>query len=303
MKRREFVERSFSVAGLLTAGGINTAFPAVPIPSQPVVASEREPNPALEGGGFRLGMVTYNLGKDWDIPTIIKNCEQTGFEAVELRTSHKHGVEPSLTKDQRLEVHNRFTDTSVRLLSLGSTCEFHSPDAAIVRKNIDETRRFVELAHDIGALGVKVRPNGIPKDVPEEKTLEQIGKALRECGEHAMGYGVEIWVEVHGRDSCIPGRMRRMMEVADHPMVGICWNSNPEDVENRSVQRGFDLLKFWLRNAHINELWNREYPWKELFNLMKQTGYNRYTLAEIPESSDPVRLMHYYRALWLELVG
>ena len=190
MKRREFVKRSFSVAGSLAACGINTALlPAVPAPSRPAVVSKREPKPALGRGGFRLGMVTYNLGKDWDIPTIIKNCEQTGFEAVELRTSHKHGVEPSLTKDQRLEVHNRFTDTSVRLLSLGSTCEFHSADATIVRKNIEETRRFVELAHDIGALGVKVRPNGIPKDVPEEKTLEQIGKALRECGEHAMEIG------------------------------------------------------------------------------------------------------------------
>jgi hypothetical protein len=34
---------------------------------------------------------------------------------------------------------------------------------------------------------------------------------------------------------------------------------------------------------------------------MKAAGYNRYCLAEIPETSDPVRLMRYYRALWVEL--
>ncbi len=92
-----------------------------------------------------------------------------------------------------------------------------------------------------------------------------------------------------------------MMQVADHPQVGICWNSNAEDVENGSVKKSFELLKPWLRNAHINELWKKEYPWRELFGLMKKAGYNGYTLAEIPSASDPIRLMHYYRALWLEL--
>jgi hypothetical protein len=45
-----------------------------------------------------------------------------------------------------------------------------------------ECKRFIELAHDIGALGVKVRPNGIPKEVPEAQTIAPIGAALRECG-------------------------------------------------------------------------------------------------------------------------
>jgi hypothetical protein len=61
-------------------------------------------NPALHGGGdFRLGLVTYNLGKDWDVPSIIKNCELAGFEAVQLRTTPRHGVEPSLSPTERLE--------------------------------------------------------------------------------------------------------------------------------------------------------------------------------------------------------
>jgi xylose isomerase-like TIM barrel protein len=264
-------------------------------------ASTADSNPALAGGGFKLGLVTYNLARDWDIPALIKNCSETGFEAVELRTTHKHGVEPSLSKEQRNEVRLRFADSPVRLLSLGSTCEYHSPDAAVVTKNIEETKRFVELAHDVGALGVKVRPNGIPREVPEDKTLEQIGKALYECGTAGTNYGVEIWLEVHGRESCVPRRVRRMMENANHAQVGACWNSNPEDVEKGSVAGSFEMLKPWLRNSHINELWIKEYPWRELFGLMKSAGYGRYCLAEIPETSDPVRLMHYYRALWLEL--
>ncbi len=258
-------------------------------------------NPALGGGDFKLGLVTYNLAKDWDIAAILKNCEETGFEAVELRTTHKHGVEPGLSKEQRREIKREFEGRKVRLLSLGSTCEYHSPDSATVRKNIEETKRFIELARDVGALGVKVRPNGIPKEVPEERTLEQIGRALRECGQAAENFGVEIWLEVHGQDSNLPLRIHKMVESADSPQVGICWNCNPEDLENGSIKKNFELLKPWLRNSHITELWNEKYPWRDLFAHMKSAGYRRFTLAEIPETSDPIRLMHYYRALWRAL--
>lgn len=286
--RRNFLQTTVAAAGSIALAGTADASP------------QKNANPALGGGGFKLGLVTYNLAKDWDVPTIIKNCEATGFEAVELRTTHKHGVEPSLGKEQRADVKARFAGSKVRLLSLGSVCEFHSPDQTVVRKNMDECKRFIELARDIGALGVKVRPNGIPKEVPEEKTIAQIGAALRECGDAAKAAGVEIWVEVHGRDSCLPPRMAGMMKAANHPNVGICWNSNPEDLINGSIKPGFEMLKPYLRNAHINELWKPEYPWRDLFGMMKTAGYNRYCLAEIPETSDPIRLMRYYKALWLE---
>ena len=32
---------------------------------------------------YHLGIVTYNIAKDWDIETIIKNCTAAKFEGVE----------------------------------------------------------------------------------------------------------------------------------------------------------------------------------------------------------------------------
>ncbi len=271
---------------------------ALPLLNSPALAA-----PATAAAAqFKLGTVTYNLAKDWDIATIIKNCEATGFEAVELRTTHKHGVEPTIDAAARADVKKRFADSKVRLLSLGTVCEFHSPDTAIVKKNVDECRRFLELARDLGCMGIKVRPNGIPKEVPEEKTIAQIGGALRECGKVGAEFGVEIWVEVHGKDSSHPPRCKGMMEAADHPSVGLCWNSNAEDLMGgTSIKPAFDLLRPWIRHCHINELWNEKYPWRELFTLLREMNYNRYTLAEIPDTTDPIRLMKYYRGFWREL--
>ena len=249
---------------------------------------------------MRLGLVTYNLAKDWEIPTIIRRAEAAGFEAVELRTTHAHGVEPSLPAEQRGDVKNRFRRSRVQLLSLGTVCEYHAADRAEVERNIEETRRFIVLAHDVGAVGVKVRPNGFPENVPREKTLRQIGEALRLCGEYGQRYGVEVWLEVHGRGTQDPPNIRAILEAADHPNVGVCWNSNPTDVVHGSVRLNFDLLRPWIRSCHINEL-HSNYPWRELFALLRGMSYQRFTLAEIPESCEPERLMRYYRALWTEL--
>jgi sugar phosphate isomerase/epimerase len=252
---------------------------------------------------YRLGIVTYNIAASWDLPTILNVCRHVGLSPVELRTTHKHGVEPSLNPAQRRDVRRRFADAGIDIWGCGSVCEFQSPDPAVVRKNVETCKAFVRLAADIGGRGVKVRPNGLPRGVPVEKTLEQIGKALAECGRAAAEAGVEIWLEVHGPGTSNPPHIKTIMEHCGHPQVGLTWNSNPTDVTNGSVRESFALLWPWVRSCHINEL-TSGYPYRELFGLLRQHGYDRVTLAEIqgmPDVASGERLMRYYKALWSEL--
>ena len=253
---------------------------------------------------MKLGFVTYQIGKDWDTPTVIDMCQKTGFAGVELRTTHAHGVEVDLSPRQRQTVKQQFADGGIEIAGLGSTFEFHAVEPEVVRQNIAGTIEYAKLAADLGCPGVKVRPNGLQLDkgIPVEQTLEQIGLALRECGTSTADLGVQIRVEVHGRETQDPGKMRAIIDYADHPNVAICWNSNPGEVIDGSIKQTFDLLKHKIGLVHISEL-HTAYPWRELFAGLKAIGYNGYTLAEIPASSEPERLMHYYRALWEAYVG
>jgi sugar phosphate isomerase/epimerase len=259
---------------------------------------------------FRLGLVTYNLAAGWDLATILKVCQDVGISPVELRTTHKHGVEPSLPPDQRREVRKRFQDAGIDIWGCGTTCEFHSPDQAVVKRNIETCKQFVGLVHDLGGRGVKVRPNGLPQTVPVAKTLEQIGKALSPCGRAGADANVEIWVEVHGPGTSHPPHMRTIMEACGHPQVGLTWNSNQTDLKRSSVAEYFHLLRPWIRSCHINEIYKdsqKVYPYRELFSLFRTTGYDRVTLVEVARSAaDPVagaELLRYYKALWQELVS
>jgi sugar phosphate isomerase/epimerase len=257
---------------------------------------------------FRLGLVTYNLAATWDLATLLRVCKNVGVSPVELRTTHKHGVEPSLTKQERKEVRQRFAGAGIEVWGCGTTCEFHSPDPAVVQKNIETCKQFVDLAADLGGRGVKVRPNGLPKGVPVEKTLEQIGKALVPCGRAAADAGLDIWVEVHGNGTQHPPHMKRIMEVCGHPSVGLTWNSNPTDIKDGSVAEYLHLLRPWIRSCHINEVYKDatgQYPYRELFRLLRETGYDRVTLVEVgrsmPDAGAGEELLRYYKALWTEL--
>jgi len=257
----------------------------------------------VTGNPLGLGLVTYNLAKDWDVATIIKNCAETGFGAVELRTTHAHGVEVTLSGSERREVGKRFADSPVVLASLGSAFEFDSPDAAVLKKNIEGTKEYAVLARDVGASGIKVRPNHLHTEdgVPEEKTLEQIGVSLREVSAFAADYGIQIRVEVHGRDTCRLPRIKKIMDYAAHDNCRVCWNSNQDDLLDGGLEANFDLVKDKISFVHMRDLFNEDYPHRRLFQLLHGIGYESWCCAEIQGSDDPIRVMKYYRGLFLAL--
>jgi sugar phosphate isomerase/epimerase len=270
------------------------AVPALAVHQTPQPAAAKPAGPH----GLKLGTVTYNIAKDWDVPTIIKNLTEAGFDGVELRTTHKHGVEISLTPPQRAEVRKQFEGSAIKIGGLGTTCEFHSPDSAVVRKNIDETKEWVKLAQDIGSPSVKVRPNGLPKNVPEEKTLEQIGKSLAECGAFARDHGIVIQLEVHGAETQRVPRIRKIFDYGgNHPAVRACWNSNPTDLLDGGFDANFALLKNQIGQIHMRDLFE-EYPFRKLITNLAQMNFQGYCFAEIPESADPVRVLKYFRGMF-----
>ena len=106
ISRRQFLMRSsqtavgiFTTATLASCAGLQAAATSKPCSK------------------MRFGLVTYLWGKDWDLPTLIRNCEATNVLGVELRTQHAHGVEPHLNTTQRKKIKKRLMPESTRMFS------------------------------------------------------------------------------------------------------------------------------------------------------------------------------------------
>lgn len=261
--RRGFIHRSISAGLGLYAIGILPRLPELPKPA------------------MRFGLVTYQWGRDWDLPTLISNCEKTGYLGVELRTEHAHKVETDLTSAQRAEVKKRFAGSPVKCIGYGANFEFHSPDPVVLRKNIDQTKEYIKLCHDIGATGIKVKPNDLPAGVPKEKTLEQIGVSLNEAGKFARDYGQLVRVEVHGNHTQELPNMKTIFEHVTEPNVKMCWNCNDQDLLPPGLEGNFNMVSKWFGDTvHVRELNIGDYPYRELFNLFKKMDYNGWILLE-----------------------
>ncbi len=257
-----------------------------------------------KGENIQFGLVTYMWGADWDLPTLIKNCETAGVLAVELRVEHAHKVDISLTPEQRKEVRRQFEDSPVDVLGMGTNFEFHSPKEDELKKNIDGAKAYIKLSHDIGGSGVKVKPNALPKEVPAEQTLAQIGKALAALGDYATGFGQEIRLEVHGKETSNLAHVQTIMQAAARDNVRVCWNSNAEDLAGDGIEANFAKVKEYLgRTVHIREVNTGDYPYDKLARLLVEADYEGFVCLEArAKQEDRVAALAEQRQLFQKLV-
>lgn len=233
------------------------------------------------GSQMKLGLVTYLWGQDWDIPTLIANCEKTGFKGVELRVDHAHNVSTKLTPSEREAVKKQFENSNVTFVGMGCNWDFHHTDPAKVAANIEGAKAYAKLSYDCGGTGVKVKPNTLPEGVEVAKTCKQIGESLNIVGKYAAQYKQEVRVEVHG---ALTNELPVMKQIFDHvtePNVGICWNCGAADQDGQGLEYNFNLVKDrFATTVHTRELNNDDYPYQKLMDMFVAMDYKGWILIE-----------------------
>jgi len=254
---------------------------------------------------MKLGLVTYQWGKDWDLPTLIKNCTETGIQGVELRVEHAHNVTPEMSKQERLVVKKQFADSPVTIVGMGTNEQYDFPDPDKLKASIARTKEFIQLSADIGGSGVKVKPNAFHEHVPREQTMAQIGASLNELAAYAADFGQQLRLEVHGNETQDLPNIKTIMDHADHPNATICWNCNPQDLDGQGFQYNFDLIKDRLGDTiHVRELDSTDYPYPALLKNLAQLDYKGWILLEChTDPADKVGSLRAQRAVFDRMVS
>jgi len=294
MKRRDFLLGSASVA----------------LGSLLVTRLSAQANETTKG--LKLGLTTYMIGSQWTLPQLIEHLPPLGILAVELRTDgkHAHSVELNLSKAERSAIRKRMADSPLQLIGIACAEEYHSPDPAVLPKSIERTKEYLQFCADLGVSGLRVRPNNFPKDVPHEKTLDQIAASLRILGATAEALNQELRVEAHGSVGSLPN-MEIIAKKADHPKVRVLLNSNFQDVEGEGLLANLKKVGPYLgRTVHINDLTSKKYAeakfYETQFAFLKSVNWDGWCLLEIGDKpDDEARLaeLKRQRERWEELIG
>lgn len=249
----------------------------------------------------RFGFTTYQWGQDWDIPTLIANCSQAKVWGVELRTSQKyaHGVELEINDGKRREVKKQFEDSPVKLVGIACGEKYDALDPSAVKTAVENSKRFLKLSYDVGSSGLRVFPNDFHPEVPREKTIEQIARALREVGAFAADYGQQVRLEAHGGAGDLI-TVRAIVDLVNHPAVRVKLNSTARDKEGKGFEANFNLVKDVLADTlHLHELNDPEFPYLQQMGLLVKNGWTGWQLLEA-SAKVPNRLqaLKEQRELW-----
>ena len=292
LTRRDFLASSITAAGAACA---LAAWPA-----RPSWAGEPPAKTKM-----RFGLATYLWGKDWDIPALIANCQQAGVHGVELRTSsnYAHGVEVTLDAAQRAQVKQRFADSPVQIVSIACSERLDWPQPDKLRVAIEAAKAHLQLSHDVGCGVLRVFPNQFHRDVPQEKTIEQIARSLEELGEFAAGLGQEVSLEAHGPAGELP-TLRAIMDQVTRPNVRVRLNCSARDAQGDGFVANFQLVKDFLsRIIHLHDLSDPGYPYQLMVDLLYQAHWEGWALSERSDTvPDRVSALTKERQAWEAMI-
>jgi sugar phosphate isomerase/epimerase len=262
--------------------------------------------------GLKLGLTTYMIGSKWTIPELVEFLPRFGIFGVELRTDMKfaHGVELASGKPARAEAAKRFADSPVKLVGVASGERYDSPDAGKLAKAVERTKELLQFCADLGAPGLRVFPNDFHKEVPEEKTLEQIAGALKQLAPAAASLGVELRLEAHGSVGLLPN-LENIAKRVGAPGIRVILNSDFRDTKGEGLAANLEKVRPYLAGTvHIHELTAENYTaakfYETQFAFLKRVGWDGFCMLEIgdkPDNEARFKEIERQRKRWDELTA
>jgi len=248
---------------------------------------------------MKLSLLTYQLGSEFTLDELLSICAHHGIQGLECRAQlgHKHGVELDTTVEQRAEIKGKVQDSQVELAGISTSCRYEFMDAEERQEQVDLTKQFIDLAVDVGAPRVRVFGNAFPAGADRDQVVENVGQCLKQIGAHAQGTGVECNLEMHG-DFYYWQYTLRAVQIADHPSIGIVYNCDPRETRWGPIRSFIDPVAPYLRHIHLHDLESNNYPYADLFRILRDLGYAQFASLECSGSEDAERVIGLYAALF-----
>lgn len=195
---------------------------------------------------------------DWSFDKIIDFAKDNGYTGIEVRGILR---EMDLTKvpefaspDEIRVSLKKMKDRGLVFVDLGSSCALHFPAGEERTKNLNEGKRFIDLAQKLECPFIRVFPNQLPKDRDRQESLNLIIEGLKELGEYASKKNVTVLLESHG-ELIYKKDLLAVMQGAAQTHVGLVWDiCNMWIATRETPEEVYALLKPYIRHTHIKDL-------------------------------------------------
>lgn len=206
--------------------------------------------PKLPLGFSTLGCPTWPWAK------ILDFAAEHQFSSIELRGLLEHmdlTKVPEFAPERIGAARAQLTAHGLSVSCLGASANMHDLDPVKHAAQLDEARRFIDLAHALGAPYVRVFGNEYVKDVPRADMLAHIAGALRQLGDYAKPKQVTVVIESHG-DFIDSPSLLEILQKADSPNVALLWDAHHTFVSGKEQPEDtVRQLGRYIRHTHLKD--------------------------------------------------
>ena len=193
---------------------------------------------------------------DWSFEQITNFAQSNSFNGLEVRGILREmdlTKSPVFSKANIAATKTIMQDKNLRFVNLGSSATLHFKAAADRQKNIDEGKRFIDLAHAIDCPYIRVFPNNFPKEQEKQETIELITDGLATLATYAKGSNVTVLMETHG-DVVWVADILSIMKNASGAHAALIWDvANMWNITKEPPAEVYPKLKPYIKHTHIKD--------------------------------------------------
>ena len=247
---------------------------------------------------------------NWSFDEIVLRANQYGYDGVAFRGL---GGEFDLTKVPEFSVSAR-PGTRRRLREAGLATSMVLTSAAMMiadeeklESSLQLGQSHIDIASDLECPYIRVFGGQMPVGISHAAAVRRTGDRLRRLGDHAAKRGVYVLIETHD-DWVVTSRLRRVVEAADHPSVGVLWDvHHPVRIAGESMAQAWANIGSWVRSVDVKDsvtdfetrlgyryvqIGDGEIPLKDALQILKAAGFDGWLTFEWekvwhPDLADP----------------
>ena len=236
----------------------------------------------------------------WSWDRILDFAKQHGFTGVELRGLMGNMDLPTCPEFSPGRIEQSKKDIAargLRIASVDTSAYMHDPDPAKHEEQMADSRRFIDLASQLGAPHIRVMGNEIV-GTPDE-IIARVAKSLRQLGDYAGPKNVTVLLESHG-DFVRSPALLDILQRADSPHVALLWDAHNTFVGGQEdPEVTVSRLGKYIRHTHLKDSITKSgedhyvltgrgtVPVKKQVELLVDIGYQGYFSFEWEKAWHP----------------